>query len=308
MNVKEKSLENDNSISNTTNQNDNTQILHKEKTEIIPSPNFIPVTEHQKKHFSIFTYLIIIFIIILVVCFFIFTAYNLLNTKIISGVHIKGIDVSNESPSDARYELDNYFSQNMPEELTLKYGDFETTISLSQIDASFDTKSAAASAYNVGRQGNIFENNLYVLSTMFGNVNIEPVLKINQKQLTKNLEDISTQLPDKVTQSSYYIEDDNLIITRGKEGNVVDIDATINNIKFAICNFSTVQNPVEIVVKSKQPDPINIEQIHNEIYKEPVDAYYTQNPFCVYPSENGVDFNVSIEEAKAILGDQTAQE
>ena len=171
--------------------------------------------------------LIIIVLSILIICFLIFTAYNTLNSNIISGVHIKGLDVSNMSMSDAKYQLDNYLNNLLPEEIKVKHGDFETTISLSQIGATFDTKSAINSAYNVGRQGNIFQNNMYVLSTMFGNVNIEPILKIDKEQLTKNLEDISTQLPDKVTESSYYIENSNLIITSGKEGNVIDTDATI---------------------------------------------------------------------------------
>lgn len=317
MNVEEKNLEKNENKNITSEvepnleakQGNDIQENDKQKNDLLVSnQKFMAVNQHQKKHLSILTSLIIILIIILAVCFFIFTAYNMLNTNIISGVHIKGIDVSNMSKSDARYKLDNYINQNLPEEIKLKHGDYTATISLSQIGVSFDTKAATNSAYNVGRQGNIFENNLHVLSTMFGNVNIEPVLKLNKNQLTKNLEDISTQLPDKVTQSSYFIEDSNLIITSGKEGNVVDIDSTIDTIKSAICNFSTLNEPIEIIVKSQKPDAIDIEKIHNEIYKEPVDAYYTQDPFCVYPSENGVDFKVSIEEAKAILGDQTAEE
>ena len=264
--------------------------------------------KEEKKTLSIFNLLIIIVLSILIICFLIFTAYNTLNSNIISGVHIKGLDVSNMSMSDAKYQLDNYLNNLLPEEIKVKHGDFETTISLSQIGATFDTKSAINSAYNVGRQGNIFQNNMYVLSTMFGNVNIEPILKIDKEQLTKNLEDISTQLPDKVTESSYYIENSNLIITSGKEGNVIDTDATIEVIKNVISNLSNIEEPIEMVVKSEKPNSIDIEKIHNEIYKEPVDAYYTQDPFTVYPSENGVDFNVSIEEAKAILGDQTAEE
>ena len=146
---------------------------------------------------------------------------------------------------------------------------------------------------------------MYVLSTMFGNVNIEPILKIDKEQLTKNLEDISTQLPDKVTESSYYIENSNLIISSWKEGNVIDSDATIEVIKNVISNLSNIEEPIEMVVKSEKPNSIDIEKIHNEIYKEPVDANYTQDPYTVNPSENGVDLNVSIEEAKAILGDHT---
>ena len=212
------------------------------------------------------------------------------------------------SKSDAKYQVDKYINESLPEEITLKHDDFETTISLSQIEIEFDTKSASNNAYKVGRNGNIFQNNLYVLSTMFGKVNIEPSLKINKEQLSKNLEDISAQLPDKVVESSYYIEGNNLIITAGKEGNVVDVDATINSITNAISNFESINNPIEITVKSQQPNDIDIEKIHNEIYKEPVDAYYTQDPFSVYPSENGVDFNISIEEAKSIVNNQSQEE
>lgn len=312
MNVKEKDLEKAENLDEKFSKKEevNSQDLeNKDNLSVTTSQEFVPVNEKKKeKTVSVFTLLIIILICIIAICILIFTIYNSLNTNITSGVYIKGLNVSNMSKSDAKYQLDNYISQSLPEEIKLKHGDFETTISVSQIDAKFDTKTAVNNAYNVGRQGNIFENNLYVLSTMFGKVNIEPILKLDKDQLTKNLEDISTQLPDKVTESSYYIEDSNLIVTPGKEGNVVDIEATTDAIKTALCNFSNISNPIEIIVKSQEPDQIDIEKIHDEIYKEPVDAYYTQEPFTVYPSENGIDFKISIEEAKSILGDQTAEE
>jgi len=264
--------------------------------------------ENNKSIFSIFKLLLIIIVVIFIVLFLILTSYNMLNSNIISGVHIKGFDVSNLSKSDARYQLDHYFQENLPEEITLKYGDFETTISLSQIGASFDTKSATDSAYHIGRQGNIFQNSLYILSTMFGKVNIEPKLIIDKEQLSKNLEDISTQLPDTVIQSSYYIEDSNLIITSGKEGNVVDINATTELIKNAISDFSCNNTPIEIAIKVEQPAPIDIDKIYNEIRKDPVDAYYTKEPFSVFPSENGVDFDISIDDAKSIISSEQKEE
>ena len=302
MNIKEKQLEKNESSFNNLEQNVKEDLLTS------PTQEFMVTNQKENKKNSILSSLIFILITILILSLGIFTAYNFINTNIISGVSIKGIDVSNMSKSDARYEVDNYIAGMLPEEIRLTYGDFETTISLSQIDAKFDTKEATNLAYSVGRQGNIFQNNLYVLSTMFGKVNIEPTLKVDKNQLTKNLEDISTQLPDKVTESSYYIEDSNLVVTPGKSGYVVDIESTINSIKSSISDFSIIENPVEIVVKSQQPNPIDIEKIHNEIYKEPVDAYYTQEPFTIFPSKNGIDFKVSIEEAKAILGDQSAEE
>ena len=278
------------------------------KQEESPIQEFKPVEKEKRSALSIFGILIFIIITILVIAFLIFTGYNALNQNIVSGVHIKNLDVSNMSKSDARYQLENYIANTLPEEITLKHGDYQTTISLSQISVNFDVKKAVNDAYNVGRQGNLFENNFHVLSSMFGKVNIEPTLNLDTEQLTQNLNEISTQLPDKVVESSYYIEDNNLIITNGKEGNVVDVEATIEAIKSAISNFSTINDPIEIAVKSQSPAAIDIDKIHSEIYKEPQDAYYTQDPFAVYPSENGLDFDVSIDEAKNILGDQSAEE
>ena len=138
------------------------------------------------------------------------------------------------SKEEARTAVENYINQSLPQEITLKHGDYQTTISLEQIETSFDIKDAVNKAYSVGRQGNLFQNNFYVLSSMFGDVNIEPTVNLNSEQLTTNFNEISSQLPDKVIESSYYIEDNNLIITTGKEGVVVDIDATIKAIKNGI--------------------------------------------------------------------------
>ena len=116
------------------------------------------------------------------------------------------------------------------------------------MEAAFNTKNASEAAFKIGRTGNVFQNNLSVLSTMFGNVNIEPDVTLDTKSLSKNLSDMSAQLPDAVVQSSYYIEGDELLVTSGKSGNVVDVENTIKAIKTSISNFSCINNPVEIIV------------------------------------------------------------
>lgn len=290
------------------NENTNTDILEQNSKEENPISEFVPVKKKNMDVLSIFTLFVVIFIGILLAIFTIFTIYNVFNTNIISGIHIKGMNVSGLSASDAKYQLDNYLKTKLPQEITLKHGDFESTISISQMDISFDTKSAINSALHVGREGNIFQNNLQVLSMMFGNVNIEPKITCNKQLLTKNLEDLSSQLPDAVVQSSYYLENNELIITSGKEGNIVDAEKTIENIKNSISTFSALNKPVEIAVKTEQPDEIKIEQIYNEVRKDPVDAYYTKDPFEIHPSENGVDFKISLEEAKAMISSEKKEE
>mgnify|MGYP001734208248 FL=1 len=282
-----------------------------DETGLIQNPikDFIPVYKQKSKSvLSIFGMLTGILIIIVLLILIVFTGYNMFNQNIVSGVSIKGVDVSNMSKSDAKYKLDNYLSEVLPQEIKVKHGDFEATLSTSQIAVEFDTKSATNQAFSIGRQGNIFENDFYVLSSMFGKTDINLNLKLDTDQLSKNLDEMSAQLPDKVTDSSYYIDENNLIVTPGKTGNVVDVETSIQNIKDAILSLSDLDQPIELAVKTQEPEKINIEKVHTEIYKEPKDAYYTQDPFTVYPSENGLDFKVSIEEANNILGDQTADE
>lgn len=299
-------MSNRNSLLEKEKQEDFTKIVNHENENL--GTTFVPVNKRPNNIISIFTLLLIAFILILLLTFSIFTIYNAFNTNIISGVSIKGINVSGLSPSDAKYQLDNYLKDKLPEEIKVKYKDFETTISLSQMDISFDTKTATNSAFQIGREGNIFENNLSILSTKFGKINIEPNITLDKKLLTKNLEDISTQLPDTVMQSSYYIENDELVITSGKEGNVVDVNPTIEAIKSSISNFTALDTPIEIITKIEQPEEINLEQIYKEVHKEPVDAYYTKEPFAVYPSENGVDFKIPMEEAKALIASEKKEE
>lgn len=325
MELKEKDIEEDvkekvkneviEDIETSTDENlsviDENKIETEEETSLINEPpkDFIPVKEKKpKKALSIFGIIIGIIIIVLLLALLIFTGYNAINQNIISGVSVQGIDISNMSKSDAKYKLDNYISSNLPQEINVKHGDFEATISLSQISTDFNTKDIVNNAYNVGRQGNIFQNNFYVLSTMFGKVNIIPNVTVDKEQLTKLLTEFTAQLPDKVVDSGYYIEGNKLIVTTGKTGNVIDVDASIQNIQNALSSLSGFDTPVELVVKTQEPEKVDINRIHSEIYKEPKNAYYTQNPFTVYPSENGLDFKVSIEEAQNILGDQSLEE
>lgn len=264
--------------------------------------------EKNNKAFRVVKIVLITILCIILLSFAIFTIFNMFNTNIVSGVKIQGMDVSGMSKSDAKYQLDNYIAGKLPQEIKVKHGDFEATISLSQIEASFNTKAATDDAFKIGRDSNPFKNDFSVLSTMFNNVDITPEVTVNTDQLTKNLEEISAQLPDRVIESSYYQEDNNLIITAGKAGYSIDIEPTIEAIKNSISSFSCIDTPVELVVKTEQPEAIDIEKIHNEIYKEPVNAYYTTNPFTVYPSENGLDFKISVEEAKNLITSEAKEE
>ena len=288
------------------------EVLDKNK-EVIKDDGqtFKPVETYEiKKHHDIlviFGILIFIFLIILLICFAIFSIINSNNPNIINGVYIKGIDVSNLSKEEAKQKIKDYINSSIPEEITLKHENYETNISLTDYSVFFNVDEAVEIASNIGKEGSIFKRDFTILETLFYNINIEPNFSINEEQLKNTLDDISTKLNDKVIESSYYIDGNDLIITNGKEGCVVNSKETATQIINIIknLNFNNLENnSIELVTYTASPKAIDIESIYNEIHKEPVDAYYTQNPYMVVPSENGLDFSISLDEAKNLLNEQ----
>ena len=80
---------------------------------------------------------------------------------------------------------------------------------------------------------------------------------------------------------------------------------TINSIKQNIININNLSEPIKITTQNKFPKEINLNAIHKKVYKEAKNASYSLDPYAIYPSENGLDFDFSIEEANNLL--QTAE-
>ena len=290
-------------LDNTTNNN-----------KILSGKEFKPVKNHQNNLpdvinvkttmlgvLGIFGILVFIVIILLIITFGIFTVYNANNNNIVSGVYIKNVDVSNLSKNEAKEKISSYINENLPENIALKHNDYETSIPLSSLNLSFDIDSAVDSAYSIGKNENILKNSFQAIKTMFTHTNIEPSYSIDIEQLETSLKDISSKLPDTVKESGYYIEGKNLIITPGSEGNIVNVSQMVSYIKNGLANLTLKDRTLDIATVIEKPSEINIDKIYEEIYKEPVDAYYTQDPYAVFPSENGMDFAISLDEAKAML-------
>ena len=277
------------------------------KTQTSYTPNEFHTISPQKATLStlgILGIIGIILIIIVAICFSIFTIFNNTNENIVSGISIKGIDVSGLSKIQAKEKLESYIQENLPENILLKHNDFETSIPISSIEVNFDIDGAIDQALQIGKSGNMLQNSFETLKTMLYHVDIEPTFSMNEQLLIDALNDISTKLPDTVIESSYYIENNNLILTSGKEGNVVNINQMVSYIKNGIMNLTLKNRTLDIATSIKQPSKINIEKIYEEVHKEAKDAYYTQNPFSVYPSENGIDFAISLEEATQMLEEE----
>lgn len=250
-----------------------------------------------KKTIKIF---IILFFILL---FFsvIFALINSANDKILSKVFIEKIDVSNNSIEEATTKINDLINKIKNKEIKLIYNDYQTSLLLNELEPEYNVNDAITNAYNIGRGGNIFINNYNILFTKLFSKNINIEKNYNNEKLLEKINEINSSLPDALQESKYYIEDNNLIITKGKAGNVVDEEKFLNLIEEQLYNLNLEKNTIEIPVINKEPENIDIEKIHDEIYKEAQDAYITENPTVVHSEVNGVDFAISNEKIQKIL-------
>ena len=262
--------------------------------------NYSQNMKPKSNHFVVVLFIIISSLTILVALFStVFALVNVSNTKIISGVHIKGIDVGGLAKEEATQKLQGDLSAQLEKDITLNCEDYETSINPAQIEFNYQIEDAVKEAYQIGREGNIFENNYQILATFMQKKNLPIAYQYNQENQKNLIADIEPNLPHALKQYSYYVEDGKLIITKGTEGYVIQQNELANRIIESIQKETQEEKKVEIPVEIKQPESIDLDKIHQEIYVEPQDAYYTTNPFTVYPHVEGVDFDV--EKAKEML-------
>ncbi len=259
--------------------------------------------KHEKGNNKVKKILISISIIVVlaVIFSFVFSLININNKNIISGVSIEGIDVSGLSKEETKEKLEKLYKEKLEKEISVKYEDFESEINPVLLETTYKIDEAVEKALSVGRDSNILANNYSILFTMIGKKNIKVDLTINEEVTLETLKDMESKLPGAIVESSYYQEDDKdeLVITKGTAGIKIDTEKMISEIKNILNNIDETKNFIEIPVVNKEPDPIDIDKIHEEVYKEEKDAYYTKDPFTIYPEVYGVDFD--IDEAKELL-------
>ena len=300
---KEKKSENNNLNENNTNKENNSKAKEEKKKEMTKGEK----NKGSKKKKIIITLSIIGVILIIGLIFStIFSLININNSKIVSGVKIEGIDVSGLTQDEARGKLETIYNEKKEKEIPIKYQEFESSINPSMIELNYDIDKSIKEAMEVGRNENIFVNNYNILSALLGKKDISVDMAINEDATKKLIEDTGANLPGVVVESSYYIEEDNLIITKGKEGVKIDTDNLLNKLKERLDSIEITDEYIEIPVIQKKPEEINVDKIHEEVYKEVQDAYYTKDPFTIHPEVEGVDFNV--DEAKAMIAAEDKEE
>ncbi len=275
------------------------------------------VVDENKKRKNRWTALIVFICIAIIIMIFstIFAFLNISSNKIAKGVSVKNIDLSGLTIEEAKNKLSEALNIELNVALELDYQDFKTTFDTNQIEYSYKIDDAVTEAYEVGRDKSLIENNYNLLkANLFGN-NLEINSNYNEESLSYIVKDIGTKLPGLVEEPSYYREDKELVIEKGNDGIEVNSEQLKNDILEDIKNRNaneiqadTTARKIDIPVNEKKASAIDIDKIYSEVHCEPKDAYYETDPFKIYKEEDGVDFAISVDEAKEKISSEDKTE
>ena len=145
---------------------------NKEKTNNNEKKEEKPKKNKKKRNVVLLVISIILICIVLFVSV-IFALLNINNEKIVSGISIMGIDVSNLTQDEARNKLNEIVDKKLESNIEMQYEDYNVTINANEFGAKFDIDTAVAEAYNIGRDGNIVKNNYAIVFSSIFKKNID---------------------------------------------------------------------------------------------------------------------------------------
>ncbi len=96
----------------------------------------------------------------------IFSLINMGNDKIIYGIKIETIDVSNLSKEEATTKIKEWYNATVLKSINLYYEDLEETINIEELEIEENIDKIVEQALKVGRSGNIIIDNYNILFTL----------------------------------------------------------------------------------------------------------------------------------------------
>ena len=150
--------------------------------------------------------IIVVTIFLIILLFNLFILINTIKAKILNNTYAGKISLSGLSKEEAIEKLDEYFNNNLNNEVILKYKDFEFTIISTDIGFQINSEAIANRAYNLGREENIIDQNRQVLSSFISKQEISLDYIYDRSKYDEFLDAIHKVLPEELNVKKAHIK------------------------------------------------------------------------------------------------------
>ena len=178
--------------------------------------------------------------------------------KIMPGISIQGIDLSDLTVDEATKKLDDNFIFTNTGEITLAYADFVWQAIPNQLGLNLDIEESVRQAYEFGRKGSLGRFLAYQLFSRRSSHNLPPIMTFDQQKAYDYLVQVSQAYDQPMREASLELNGTQILAIPGQAGRRLDIPASIDHMSeqvkrgdFASFNLVLAQEQPEIMDASQ---------------------------------------------------------
>ena len=221
---------------------------------------------------------------------------------ILPGVYAEGVELSGMTQEEAEQTMEDWLAQRYADaSYELRCGD--STVRLDGTVVGADSALTARQAYMTGRDEPFLKRGAVILAQLSGQTREFscPVYLSEQgaQKLDEALKQLSQAEKVLLVETVWSTDGEELVITRGITGMTVDAQQARTAFQ------QVVQQPgiltLEVSLIQTEPAPLDLEQVHSQIYVEQADAYVARDEkgkMQVVPHVIGIDFDLAQAQAQ----------
>ena len=196
------------------------------------------------------------------------------NQGVSAGVHIEGKDVSGYTYEELISFLSNEFDDDLASKvITVKVKDTERTLSFLELGVKYDIEEAARKAFEVGRDGDLFQRVKSKLNNAGDQINVDMGYTYDEEILESTAREIAKEESMNSEDAVVTYTDTTVTIEPGVPGIDIDIDDLIKQFKEALSRFESMT--IDVKLKISEPDKLSADRIFNTINKPAINASFT---------------------------------
>lgn len=178
--------------------------------------------------------------------------YNLLfRGRIFPGVTMAGVDLTNMTPEQATSALSQHIIYPIIGRVVFRHDDNVWVATPAELGMVFDVATSMQRAYEVGRQGGVFNALAGQLNAWQGGLELKPIVMFDERVAHGYLQNIAAQIDQPVIETDLHLDGTNVVYTQGQIGRLLNVDATLANLLTQLSSFR--DGEVQLVVEEQSP-------------------------------------------------------
>ena len=214
------------------------------------------------------------------------------------GITAAGVELGGLTHDQVEDRLEQELSQGYAQKtVELRIDGLNKTYTVSGTVVQADTGAVNDAAWGLS-QGSFLARGWRLLQSLLGGNDLDVPLSYTpegEAQVDALLTGIESELGGRVQETTWEVLDDELIFHMGTPGRAFDLTDVKGEILSAFA--SDGQEPLVLTSVTTDPQPVDVEAVHDQVYAEVQNAALDKETFEITPSVTGLDFQVADAQA-----------